>query len=872
MSKDVLKMFFIKSLRDLKSSFKQFLSIIFIIAIAVTLFVGLQANYLSINNRVNRMYEKGNMASLWLTYSMIGEEFKDEEEIKNLLEYDVNTEQRLLLPTYIGTTNVNICVNNHYPDINRASDLFTNTTDDPNVFTNVSPTTIDSTNYFIVDKRVIPFFGEKNLVIGDSLKLELDFTTYVSQIKSMMLKFADKLESVGIPEIFVDSIRTSINEYFASHTDFKFNIEPKITHFMNHPENIASSRDSASVVLMSSSIFMNTFSDEIYKIVSAMYPDISRSTFDTFFTYFPSINNQLLIKCNSGRDVKKDSQTIRDYYHNKTESTESDLSAKLLYLTDISALPSNASIQNDVEQANTLSFVFPLIFLLVAVLIVITTITQLILKERTQIGTFKGLGLSNKEIIFHYEFTTLLLGLIGCAFGMVLGPCILPFLLDIKYQLLYSVTYTTYTFPALAAFITLFIILAVIGLITYLIVRKELHYSPAESMRPQAPKMKMKKTSSKKSKISFVSLTMALRNIRVYFTKSIMVIIGVMGCTSLLVCGFGIEDTVNFGIDNDMTKYYGSDITLTYLTADNSLTETIKNDTNINSKIKEIYGFPSMIATVSYDQSGQYNSYLLAPNSIVYDKNLLDCDFPENTVIVPKRRAEQIGLSVGDKITLEISGTKIEKEVSQIYEHFSIQYIFGHREDADFSSYSDSTCYIECVDNATNDEIDEVVKYLTETYSGNISSTATNHGMREKIKNYVGSVEDMTNAIKAFAVLLAVICLLNLALLNFKERTREIATMKVLGFSSFEIAKSLVYEVLILTFIGAFFGLALGMPMLMLVLGINQNSLVSFIYYVSFATYSISATISIGTALVINSALSLSIGRVSMVESLKSVE
>ena len=142
----------------------------------------------------------------------------------------------------------------------------------------------------------------------------------------------------------------------------------------------------------------------------------------------------------------------------------------------------------------------------------------------------------------------------------------------------------------------------------------------------------------------------------------------------------------------------------------------------------------------------------------------------------------------------------------------------------------------------------------------------------EKIGYLVSSVKLMTTAIKVFAILLAVVCLINLALLNFKERTREIATMKVLGFSLPEIARSLIYEVLILTVVGSGLGLSIGYPLLYLILSINQNNYVSFLYYIAPQSYIFSVMLAVLTSFAVNTLLSFFINKVPMVESLKSVE
>ena len=142
----------------------------------------------------------------------------------------------------------------------------------------------------------------------------------------------------------------------------------------------------------------------------------------------------------------------------------------------------------------------------------------------------------------------------------------------------------------------------------------------------------------------------------------------------------------------------------------------------------------------------------------------------------------------------------------------------------------------------------------------------------EKIDGYMSSVGQMTLTIKIFAVLLAVVVLINLAILNFNERKRDIATLRVLGFSRFEIASSLIYEVMILTVVGSLLGMAIGLPLEMLTLGVNQVELIDWKYVIFPLTYLFSFLISFGTALVANLIISTRVNKISMSESLKSIE
>ena len=477
--------------------------------------------------------------------------------------------------------------------------------------------------------------------------------------------------------------------------------------------------------------------------------------------------------------------------------------------------------------------------------------------------------------------TTIFISLIGIIFGIFFGPWLLPKIMDIKYGIIYSITPTTYAVPFLVSLLTGLAVLAVVAFITWFIVNKELRVSPVESMRPATPKIKFKgKNAAKPKQTRFMSLKVALRNIKVYFTKSIMVIIGIMGCTGLLVCGFGVDNTLDYGINHDMETFFNYDIMTTYSNYSENNNEKIINTPELTEKFEiekchELTILPSSYY-VNEGTSFSNTAYILPQN--VFDDGTFKLDFPENTIAIAKSSSEKVGVKVGDSLSFKIMNSTFTRTIGLIYDDFSVKSTFIHAEDNlngteifDLHKKYITSGYLNLKGNPTNEEIDKVVEQIKNLNIG-VATCISLQQTKTKINDLVSSVKLMTMAIKVFAILLAVVCLINLALLNFKERTREIATMKVLGFSLQEIARSLIYEVLILTVVGSLLGLCIGYPLLYLILSINQNNYVSFLYYIEPVTYVLGIVIAVVTSLVVNIFLSFFINKVPMVESLKSVE
>jgi hypothetical protein len=357
-----------------------------------------------------------------------------------------------------------------------------------------------------------------------------------------------------------------------------------ITGIMRYPENVTKASYNTSAFLVDDTTFksaldtlLNANFDET--AVTTLYAQAKASALhwgnpNTYPNDAFVKPNQYLVALKDKGKTNAIKDKISAYFANDTNSS-------LLSINDRDNMPFVITMANDVKQARQFTFVFPFVFFFVAILVILTTTSQIIFKERTQIGTMKAIGLSNHEIYAHYIALTLSIVGIGIVIGEIIGPILIPFILGQKYDILYTLPARTYTFPVLYGLLTAAFFLGVSGLVTYLVCHKEVALKPAESMRPAAPKMKahLDKIDLKKYQAHFLSLKMAFRNMKIDLVKSFMVVAGVMGCTALLVCGYGIEDTIAYGKNNDMTMGSMSDdsvVTLTFQRASKRQTRSKK--------------------------------------------------------------------------------------------------------------------------------------------------------------------------------------------------------------------------------------------------------------------------------------------------------
>lgn len=357
-----------------------------------------------------------------------------------------------------------------------------------------------------------------------------------------------------------------------------------------------------------------------------------------------------------------------------------------------------------------------------------------------------------------------------------------------------------------------------------------------------------------KSAVTKISLKLALRNIVIKPVRGIMTILGVMGCVALLVCSFGINDTV----DNSLKTEFGGQFFY------DMQTTCLENNTEaLNSYLNEIGAdyetYNQFYMSASAENNKDVKVYCIRENS-----TFTSIDTSGGNVIISSSTAKQLGAGVGQKIKLVISNNNYEVTVTQICDTAVSQGIFLSTDEFD-GNYHSINYWINVSERKP--------EYLERVNAINGTTGAYYvDEVLDKVENAISSIDTMSTTLMIFAILLSVVVLFNLALLNMKERERDIATLKVLGFTDFQISKSLLYETMILVLAATAFGLLLGFPVTYLVMANNSVEAMAFIYHIKPISYVISACIAVLTALVINLGFGLYLKKISMLDSLKSVE
>lgn len=613
-----------------------------------------------------------------------------------------------------------------------------------------------------------------------------------------------------------------------------FTIELTVSGTMTHPESLENSAYNPAFIYVGEEAFIQAVKEGI---------NVPFVTEDFIKNFLQSRKNQYLIRGNDG---------IFDQIKEQFED-------EILYSLKRSDLPSNMTVDADVTQARQLIYIFPVIFYLVAILIILTSISQLIHREQKNIGILKALGFSQKEILFHYMKIFIVLGLIGSVLGIILGPLIVPNVMGHKYDILYQLPKISLPFFRWEYLISVAILIVITALTSFFACHESLKMVPAASLRGDNSVQMHLSFFARFPLFHKISLTilMAFRNMKRKISRTLMVVIGVLGCSALLACGFGIEDTIHYGLDLELDELIPYDISVTY-------SDYQKKSEKLEeiSDVRYVDEYAKYAINVEKKNLISSYIYLLPENSQVFTP-----DYTDETLIVSGRVAEEIGCKTGDEITFVYNNRKYTAKVDKIIDFCVSQGLFVSQNRFDEIPFEPTGAWIKTEDVRKNDRISSDIEAMD-----GVLSTQTMAEMRDHAEQTISSIKVMTLTIKIFAILLAVVVLYNLALLNFKERTKDIATLKVLGFSRFEVAASFMIEILFLTFVGALLGLSLGYPLLYAVLSINENPLIAYIYHIDWASYGWTILITCGSGLLINLLFALLTNKIQMVESLKSVE
>lgn len=542
------------------------------------------------------------------------------------------------------------------------------------------------------------------------------------------------------------------------------------------------------------------------------------------------------------------------------------------YLFDREDNPGYTTFLESATKVDSIAAVFPIFFIAIAFLMCLNTMTRMIEEERTEIGIFTSLGISKAKIIFSYVLYVLIATSLGIIIGLSIGYSVIP-------RILYNVYTKAFIIPTLNTYANIPVCITIIevclltmSIVTIYAVARNFKYAPATLLRPESPKKGRKVILEKISfiwkKISF-SWKVTIRNLFRYKKRIIMTLIGISGCTALLLTGFGIRDSISKILDIQFEEIQTYDAMLILNE------ETTEEDPNINSFLAEngitnpLYAHMETLSFRTDDKTIDCYALGFADNDISNYFNLTDQDdnqlnLTDEGAIVTEKIAELLNVEVGDTITIRNSNNDIYIiKIADISKNYINNYIYMSKDyyKIAIGDISYNTIITNIGDTGNT--------LLDSNYFASIQYTEDSISMLQDI---IDSMNNIVFLIIGFSSFLAITVLYNLTTINISERLREIATLKVLGFNDKEVSMYVYRETIILTIIGIIIGIFGGLALNYFVLVVAETDEIIFIKEINYLSYIYTLLIMILFTIIVQIITYFILKKVNMIDSLKSVE
>ena len=556
-----------------------------------------------------------------------------------------------------------------------------------------------------------------------------------------------------------------------------------------------------------------------------------------------------------------------------------------LYILDRDSHQSFVEYEGCANSIDALAKIFPVFFFAVAALVCLTTMTRMVDEQRINIGTLKGLGYKTSQISKKYILYALIACLTGSILGLAIGFSVFPTVIFFAYGMMYSIENIVYVFSIPIAIGITSLALIIIILSAYMACSKELKETPAILMRPKAPKggkrILLERVPFIWNRFSFIS-KVTVRNIFRYKKRFLMTVLGIAGCTALILTGFGIKDSIEMILTGQYGTLFKYDMSLVIQSdmTDKQIYELRKNLSDID-EINKYEFFSYENGDIKVNNTTKEITIVVPENLKKMDKfiHLQDrktqnpIELNNKGIVLTEKIARDLGVKAGDEIELINSDDKKAKiKVSHITENYISHYAYISPENYTklFEKDLDFNRLIGILNNPSVKIEDKLSKKLfdIETVDGITFNTASKETFHNTIKNlnYVVLIMIISAGALAFVVLY------NLTNVNISERIREIATIKVLGFYDKEVSAYIYRENIILTIIGTVVGLGLGTILHKFIMVTVEIQSMMFGRVIDISSYFIAAVLTIVLSLFVNLAMFYKLRNVKMVESLKSVD
>lgn len=546
---------------------------------------------------------------------------------------------------------------------------------------------------------------------------------------------------------------------------------------------------------------------------------------------------------------------------------------------------SYSSFTANIDKLNAITTVFPIFFFLVAALVVSTTMTRMVEEERLQIGTMKALGCSAKTIMQKYILYALAASVSGTLVGLAVGFKAFPSIIWSAYEMMYYMPAIATPWRLSQALFSGGTLTVLSLLVTALTCRSSLSETPAALMLPRAPKagkrILLERITPLWRHFPF-SWKVTCRNLFRYKKRFWMTVIGVAGCTSLLIAGFGISDSLNAIITKQYEDIFHYDL-MTVVTEEDALTQgAVQEYLFDNPSVFSDSLAVSIQSTRQEIKNGEADVYLMIPKDLSSFGSFVDLHervsrkatpLQEDGIIITEKLAKTLGIQAGDSITLQNEDEeKASFTVTDVCEHYVSNYVYmsAATYEAGFQKapvYNAALSKMPDDSQTVRDQVSAVL--LDNDHVASLTFTADNV---KQVLNMLNSIDAVVVLIIVCAAGLAFVVLYNLSNINVAERVKEIATIKVLGFYDREVDSYVNRESYALTGIGIFFGIFGGIALHKFVITTVEVDAVMFGRSLRPVSFLYAVLLTLLFSIIVSLVIGRSLKKVSMVESMKAPE
>lgn len=786
-----------KMFRDIKQNLSQFITIFLMVLIGVMVYVGIEAYMDGMTSAADNFYKNNNIQDLNVMGNLSD---KDLDKIKSL--DNVKDAEKKLVVNAIDKDNKDKTYLLSFIDSN-----------------NISKFHIMDGEKFDVNKKgawVDNFYAEKNnLKVGDTIKIKYD----------------------------------------------TFSLEEKILGLINVPDHIYDVKDESELVPNRENfgfvyLSVNEIPESYIKdLVMKEMKITDEKIFDKYvkdFNYKEYIPyNYIMVDVNKKKNVTSVKEDIEDNVSN----------AKAI--VKIEDTLSYQRYQGEIDEGASYVGIFSGLFLFIAMLSVITTMTRVVKKQKLQIGTMKALGIKNSKIVMHYVGYGFFVSLAAAIVGIILGKYFIgTFFLNMEMDY-FEVPNGVPVVKPLSYLVALLVVM-VVSFITYLTCRKELFKKPAETLRNEVPNVKVSSlnlsTKGIFKKLNFSS-KWNLRDIFRNKFRTVTAVVGIVGCCMLIVCAFGMLNSMNHFIKLQFEDLYNFNYKLSLkenLKDDELkvLTDKYGNNTSETLTIETKIGKEREANTIFVTDAGNLVRFQNENGKFIkVNKN--------NGVYVTRKLADQKNLKVGDTIKWHIYG------VNKYYE----SKIVGLTKDPQVQNLTMTKEYLESLDIDykpdslyTNTDL-KGVKDIK-----NVSLVQDINELKNSLESMLSMMKSMIMLIIVFAIGLGAIIIYNMGILSYSEKQYQFATLKVLGFSDKKIKKIFVQQNNWITVLSIIIGLPTGYYMTSWIFKSVIADNYDFSAYINLSTYLIAIIGTILVSTIVSRMLSKKVNKIDMVSSLKANE